>query len=261
MSLVQAFNKPNKFDNNLIVIGAGSGGLVTAYIAATVKAKVTLVEKHRMGGDCLNTGCVPSKALIRSAKWLSLLKRSHEFGFTATPAEFNFADVMARVKSIVARIAPHDSVERYTRLGVNVVIGEAKIVSPWAVEVKTDTGIQTLTTRAIVIAAGARPFIPPIPGIQGVAVLTSDTIWGLTELPKRLLVLGGGPIGCEMAQAFARLGSQVTLVEMADRLLPREDQDVSERVMARLRSEGVDLRMAHVAKSFLVRKGRKSSVG
>jgi pyruvate/2-oxoglutarate dehydrogenase complex dihydrolipoamide dehydrogenase (E3) component/uncharacterized membrane protein YdjX (TVP38/TMEM64 family) len=251
------WRKPKHFDSNLIVIGAGSGGLVTSYIAAAVKAKVTLIEKHKMGGDCLNTGCVPSKALIRSAKWLSHLKRSKEFGFKHASADFDFVDVMERVQSVIKTVEPHDSIERYTALGVNVVIGEAKIISPWAVEVKTADGVLTLTTRAIVIAAGARPFIPPIPGIEKIEPLTSGNIWNLKELPKRLLVLGGGPIGSEIAQCFARLGSLVTQVEMASRLLVREDADVSAAVMARFSEEGIDLRMEHIGKEFIVENGEK----
>lgn len=255
MRTTKTWQKPEQFDNNLIVIGAGSGGLVTSYIAAAVKAKVTLIEKHQMGGDCLNTGCVPSKALIRSARWLSLLKRSKEFGIKQASADFDFAEVMARVQSIVRMVEPHDSVARYTELGVNVIIGEARIISPWAVEVKTHEGLKTLTTRAIVIAAGAHPFVPPIPGIDKIKPLTSDTVWGLRELPKRLLVLGGGPIGCELAQCFARLGSQVTQVEMVSRLLIREDPDVSEAVMTRFREEGITLLLEHTAKEFSVENG------
>jgi dihydrolipoamide dehydrogenase len=251
------WQKPKRFDNNLIIIGAGSGGLVTAYIAAAVKAKVTLIEKHKMGGDCLNTGCVPSKALIRSAKWLSHLRRSQEFGIKKASAEFDFADVIERVQATIKTVAPHDSIERYTQLGVNVIIGEAKIVSPWEVEVRSDDGTQVLTSRAIVIAVGAKPFIPPIPGIDKVEVLTSETVWNLRELPKRLLVLGGGPIGCELAQCFARLGSQVTQVEMVSRLLMREDPEVSGTVMARFREEGIDLLMEHTGKEFIIENGEK----
>lgn len=257
MSSYKNWQKPKRFDNNLIVIGAGSGGLVTAYIAAAVKAKVTLVEKHKMGGDCLNTGCVPSKALIRSAKWLSHIKRSNEFGIKKASAEFDFTDVMERVQAIIKTIEPHDSIARYTELGVNVVMGEAKIISPWEVEVKTADGIKHLTTLSIVIAAGAKPFIPPIPGIEKIELLTSDNIWNLRELPNRLLVLGGGPIGCELAQCFARLGSNVTQVEMTSRLLIREDLDVSQTVMTRFIDEGVDLRMEHVGKEFVVENGEK----
>ncbi|OAI01250.1 FAD-dependent oxidoreductase [Methylomonas methanica] len=247
--------KPDRFDNNLIVIGAGAGGLVSAYIAAAVKAKVTLIEKHKMGGDCLNTGCVPSKALIRSAKLLSQIKRAPEFGIAKAGAEFDFATVMERVQQVIKTVAPHDSVERYTELGVEVIEGSAKIVSPWAVEVTTVDDVKTITGRAIVIAAGARPFVPPIPGLDTVDYLTSDNIWNLRELPKRLLVLGGGPIGCELTQTFARLGSQVTQVEMAPRLMLREDAEVSDIVQARFRAEGVDVRVNHTAKEFIVENG------
>lgn len=251
------YKKPKSFDNNLVVIGAGSGGLVTSYIAAAVKAKVTLVEKHKMGGDCLNTGCVPSKALIRSAKWLSHLDRHEEFGIKQASAEFDFADVMNRVQGVIKTVEPHDSIERYTELGVDIVQGSAKIISPWEVEVKTAKGVKTLTTRSIVIAAGARPFVPAISGLDKVDPLTSDTIWNLRELPKRLLVLGGGPIGCELAQSFARLGSQVTQIEMLPRIMIREDPEVSEAVMSRFKQEGVDLRVGHTAKEFIIEEGEK----
>jgi dihydrolipoamide dehydrogenase len=249
--------KPEHFDNNMVVIGAGSGGLVSSYIAAAVKAKVTLVEKHKMGGDCLNTGCVPSKALIRSAKYLSHIKRSEEFGIKQASADFDFSDVMERVQSIIKIIEPHDSIERYTELGVDIIEGEAKIISPWEVQVKTANGVKTLTTQSIVIAAGARPFVPPIPGLAQVEPLTSDNVWNLRELPKRLLVLGGGPIGCELTQSFARLGSQVTQVEMLPRIMIREDSEVSEAVMARFKQEGVDIRVEHTAKEFIIEKGEK----
>jgi len=251
------YDKPTSFDNNLVVIGAGSGGLVTSYIAAAVKAKVTLVEKHKMGGDCLNTGCVPSKALIRSAKHLSHIKRSKEFGIKHASVEFDFADVMDRIQSLIKTIEPHDSIERYTELGVDIVQGSAKIISPWEVEVETGEGIKTLTTRSIVIAAGARPFVPPIPGLDQVDPLTSDTIWNLRELPKRLLILGGGPIGCELTQSFARLGSQVIQIEMLPRIMIREDQEVSDIVMARFKQEDVDLRVGHTAKEFIIENGEK----
>ncbi len=251
------YKKPKTFDNNLVVIGAGSGGLVTSYIAAAVKAKVTLVEKHKMGGDCLNTGCVPSKALIRSAKYLSHIKRSKEFGIKKASVEFDFADVMDRVQSVIETIEPHDSIERYTELGVDIVQGSAKIISPWEVEVTTEEGSKTLTTRSIVIAAGARPFVPAIPGLDQVAPLTSDNVWSLRELPKRLLVLGGGPIGCELTQSFARLGSKVTQVEMLPRIMIREDQEVSEIVMASFKQEGIDLRVGHTAKEFIIENAEK----
>lgn len=240
------YPKPKRFDRNLMVIGAGSAGLVSAYIAAAVKAKVTLIEKHKMGGDCLNFGCVPSKALIRSAKFLSHIKRSKEFGIHTASAEFEFAEVMDRVHSVIKTIEPHDSVERYTELGVDVIEGEARIRSPWHVEVNQ----QTLTTRNIIIATGARPFVPPIKGIESVDYLTSDNLWELRELPKRLLVLGGGPIGCELTQCFARFGSQVTQVEMLPRLLIRENEDISEKLLKRFTAEGVDVRLNHKAKEI-----------
>jgi pyruvate/2-oxoglutarate dehydrogenase complex dihydrolipoamide dehydrogenase (E3) component/uncharacterized membrane protein YdjX (TVP38/TMEM64 family) len=242
------FTRPKRFDRNLIVIGGGSAGLVTAYIAAAVKAKVTLVEKHRMGGDCLNTGCVPSKALIRSAKFLSHVKRSKEFGIRSADANFDFAEVMDRVRGVIQEIEPHDSVRRYTELGVDVAEGSARIVSPWEVEITHHDGrVRRMTTRSIVIAAGARPFVPPIPGIDQVPVLTSDNLWELRELPRRLLVLGGGPIGCELTQTFARLGSQVTQVEMLSRIMVREDPEVSEQVTARFRAEGINVLVNHKA--------------
>ncbi|CAG7857022.1 partial dihydrolipoamide dehydrogenase, partial [biofilm metagenome] len=257
MKVYKNWRKPKRFDNNLIVIGAGSGGLVTSYIAAAVKAKVTLIEKHKMGGDCLNTGCVPSKALIRSAKWLSQLNRSKEFGIRQATTEFDFADVMERVKSVIKTVAPHDSIERYTELGVDIIEGEAKIITPWEVQVTTAEGVKKITARAIVIAAGARPFVPPIPGLDTIGYLTSDTVWALSEIPKRLLVLGGGPIGSELTQAFARLGSQVTQVEMLPRLLVREDPEVSDAVMTKFSQEGIDLKMGHTAKEFVIENGEK----
>ena len=241
------WDKPRHFDRNLVVIGAGSGGLVSAYIAAAVKAKVTLIEKHKMGGDCLNTGCVPSKALIRSARLASDLKKAEQLGFKPIDAEVDFAAVMARIQRVIATVEPHDSVERYTGLGVEVIEGEARITSPWTVEVNG----QRITTRAIVIATGAGPTVPSIPGIEQVAPLTSDTVWALREQPKRLLVLGGGPIGCELAQAFQRLGCQVTLVQRNERLLPREDADASAAVLAGLRADGVDVRLGHNAERFM----------
>ncbi|MDT8405633.1 MAG: FAD-dependent oxidoreductase [Methylococcales bacterium] len=255
--IYRGFTKPKRFDRNLIVIGAGSGGLVTAYIAAAVKAKVTLVEKHAMGGDCLNTGCVPSKTLIRSARWAALARRGEEFGFQPVAAQAEFSRVMRRVREAVARIEPHDSVQRYTQLGVEVLQGEAKVVSPWAVEVHTEYGVQRLTARALVVATGARPLVPDLPGLAALQPLTSDTIWQLETLPKRLLVLGGGPIGCELAQSFQRLGSEVTLVEMAPRLLIREDEDVSDAVKQRFITEGMTVKTGYRATSFVVENGEK----
>ena len=242
------WTKPAKFDRNLVVIGAGAGGLVTSYIAAAVKAKVTLVEGHKMGGDCLNYGCVPSKALIRSAKFAKQLKKAGSLGFEGASAQLNFATAMGRVHRVIADIEPHDSPDRYRRLGVDVVQGHACITSPWTVEITMPDGKKnTLSTRSIVIATGASPFVPPIPGLQDVGFLTSDTLWGLSTLPRRLLVLGGGPIGCELAQCFARLGSTVTQVEMSPRLMGREDEEVSALVAASMKEDGVNVLTGHQA--------------
>lgn len=242
--------RPRRFDRNLVVIGAGSGGLVTAYIAAAVKAKVTLVEKGRMGGDCLNTGCVPSKALLRSARFLAEARRCRELGIREARIDFDFAEVMERVGKAVKAIEPHDSVDRYRGLGVDARIGTARITSPYSVEIETEEGTHTLTTQAIVIATGARPLVPPIPGIEQVGYYTSDDVWGLRVLPRRLLVLGGGPIGCELAQAFSRFGAQVTLVEMASRLLPREDPEASGLLAEVFGDDGIDLKIGHRAARF-----------
>ena len=249
--------KPAKFDRNLVVIGAGSAGLVAAYIAAAVKAKVTLIEKDKMGGDCLNTGCVPSKALIKSARLIAQAKRAREFGLKAMQVEFDFADVMERVQRVVRTVEPHDSVERYTRLGVECLKGEAKITSPWTVEVKSETGRRALSTRAIVIAAGARPFVPPIPGLAEAGCLTSDSVWDLRALPQRLVVLGGGPIGCELAQCFARFGSRVTQVEMLPRILAREDPEISALVTRQFQEERIEVRVDHRATRVLREGGEK----
>lgn len=238
--------RPKQFDHNVVVIGAGSGGLVSALIAATVNAKVTLIERNKMGGDCLNYGCVPSKALIRSAKFMSHIQRSKDFGIADASANLEFSDVMDRVHKVIATIEPHDSVERFEGLGVNCIMGEARITSPFSVEVNGET----LTTANIIIATGSAPWAPPIPGLDQIEYLTSDNVWELRALPKRLVVLGGGPIGCELAQSFSRLGSEVTLVEMQDRLLTREDPEVSEMVAQRFQADGVRLLLGHTADTF-----------
>ena len=247
--------RPAKFDRNLIVVGAGAGGLVSAYIAAVVKAKVTLVEAHKMGGDCLNYGCVPSKALIRSARLAHQIKHAGHYGLAAgipTFTTFSFRAVMQRVQAVIRAIEPHDSVARYTGLGVEVLQGYARIVNPWTVEITlNDGGKQTLSTRSIVIAAGARPVVPPLPGLEESGYVTSDTLWDtfaeLDEVPRRLVVLGGGPIGCELSQAFARLGSAVTQVEMGQRLMTREDEEVSVLAAAALAASGVQVLTGHKA--------------
>jgi pyruvate/2-oxoglutarate dehydrogenase complex dihydrolipoamide dehydrogenase (E3) component/uncharacterized membrane protein YdjX (TVP38/TMEM64 family) len=253
------WNKPAKFDRNMVVIGAGAAGLVSSYIAAAVKAKVTLIEAHKMGGDCLNFGCVPSKALIKSAKLAHQMRHAENYGLHATTPSFSFKAVMARVHEIIKAIEPHDSVERYTSLGVDVIQGYAKIIDPWTVEVKHNSGeTSRLTARSIVIAAGAEPVVPPLPGIETSGYLTSDTLWDefakRDELPKRLVVLGGGPIGSELSQAFARLGSNVTQVELGDRIMVREDPEISEMAMASMRADGVNILTQHKAVRF-ERKG------
>ena len=248
---LKGWPKPRVFDCNLVVIGGGSAGLVCAYLAAALKAKVCLIEKGRMGGDCLNRGCVPSKALIRSSRILSLCRRAGEWGFDDIVVRYDFGKVMERVQRVVREVEPHDSAARYRGLGVEVIEGEARVTSPYSVEVN---GIE-LRTRNIIVATGATPWVPPIPGLDGIDYLTSDNLWELRERPPRLLVLGGGSIGCELSQAFARLGSRVTLVEMAPRLLMREDEDVAERLMERFREEGIELLLGYKAIEFIRREG------
>ena len=226
-----------KYQYNLAVIGAGSAGLVSSYVAAAAKAKVALIERHKMGGDCLNTGCVPSKALIRSASFMRDIRRAKQLGFKRAEAEFDFAEIMARVHRVIDTIEPHDSVERYGSLGVDCISGEAAVLSPNEVQV----GDKRFTARAIIIAAGARPFVPPIKGLEKVDYKTSDTIWQIRQQPKRLIVVGGGPIGTELAQAFAFLGSQVTQVETGERILIREDEDASQLVMQQMKEAGVQV--------------------
>ena len=244
--------KPKTFDRNLVVIGGGAGGLVSAYIAAAVKAKVTLIEAHKMGGDCLNYGCVPSKALIKSAKLATQMRHGATYGLSDTTPQFSFKAVMQRIHAVVKAIEPHDSVERYTELGVEILQGYAKIVNPWTVEITLNGGVKrTLTTRSIVIAAGAMPFVPPLPGLKEVGYVTSDTLWDefvqMDAIPQRLVVLGGGPIGCELAQSFQRLGAQVTQVEMAPRIMGREDEEVSALAKASLEQDGVQVLTGHKA--------------
>jgi pyruvate/2-oxoglutarate dehydrogenase complex dihydrolipoamide dehydrogenase (E3) component/uncharacterized membrane protein YdjX (TVP38/TMEM64 family) len=246
------WTRPKRYDRNLVVIGAGAAGLVSSYIAATVKAKVTLVEASKMGGDCLNYGCVPSKALIKSAKVAHQMRHADVYGLAGSEPRFSFKSVMARVHHIIAEIAPHDSVERYTGLGVDVVQGYAKIIDPWTVEIACNDGtVQRLTTRAIVIAAGAEPIVPALPGLEDSGYLTSDTLWEafaqLDEIPRRIVLLGGGPIGSELSQAFARLGAEVSLVGRGPRLLPREDEDVSELAKAAQEASGVSVLVGHEA--------------
>jgi pyruvate/2-oxoglutarate dehydrogenase complex dihydrolipoamide dehydrogenase (E3) component/uncharacterized membrane protein YdjX (TVP38/TMEM64 family) len=268
-----ADQRPKTFDRNLIVIGGGAGGLVSAYIAAAVKAKVTLIEAHKMGGDCLNYGCVPSKALIKSAKIAHQMRHASNYGLSDAAASFSFKAVMQRVRDVIKAIEPHDSIERYTGLGVEVLQGYGKLVNPWTVEVALNDGttgpdgtpkVVRLTARSIVIAAGARPYVPPLPGLDDVGYVTSDTLWDefakLDEVPQRLVVLGGGPIGCELAQSFARLGSHVTQVEMGERIMVREDAEVSELAKASLEADGVQVLTGHKALLCEMVNGEKTLV-
>ena len=256
------YTQPKKFDRNMIVIGAGAGGLVTSYIAAAVKAKVTLIEAGEMGGDCLNYGCVPSKAVIKSAKIAEQIRHGEDYGLENATPQFSFKKVMARVHKVIADIAPHDSVERYSDLGVEVLKGYGKLIDPWTVEIAlNDGGTQTLTARTIVIATGARPFVPPLPGIEETGYVTSDTLWDkfseLDEAPKKLVVLGGGPIGCELAQSFSRLGSNVTQIEMAERIMIKEDLEVSTFAHEALTESGVHILTSHQALRCETRDGKK----
>ncbi|MBQ0798082.1 MAG: FAD-dependent oxidoreductase [Porticoccaceae bacterium] len=242
----RGYQRPKQFDTNVLVIGAGSAGLVSAYIAAAVKAHVTLVEKHRMGGDCLNTGCVPSKTLIRAANTVHDIQQADQLGINTGPVEVDFPKVMARVREVISQIEPNDSVERYGSLGVTCVAGTANIVSPWEVEVDG----RRVAARSLIIATGASPAVPNIPGLEDIDYLTSDTVWQLDTLPKNLLVIGTGPIGCELAQAFQRLGSKVTLAGRAPCLLPREDEEVSEYMMQTFAREGLRVLCGHNLQSF-----------
>ncbi len=250
--LMRKFTRPKSFDANVVVIGAGSAGLVAAIIAAGAKARVVLVEKHKMGGDCLNTGCVPSKALIRSGRIMSYIRRAREYGLDQAQAQVDFPAVMERVQGVIKAIEPHDSVERFTSLGVEVVLGEAHIESPYSVRVNGDV----INTRSIILATGARPLLPPIPGLDQIDYLTSDSVWELRELPRRLLVVGGGPIGCELAQAFNNLGAEVTQVDMAARIMPREDPDVAELVARRFAAEGINILTNHRVLRFAKESGQ-----
>jgi pyruvate/2-oxoglutarate dehydrogenase complex dihydrolipoamide dehydrogenase (E3) component/uncharacterized membrane protein YdjX (TVP38/TMEM64 family) len=254
--ILKPYPKPRQFDRNLIVIGAGAAGLVSSYIAATTKAKITLIEKHNMGGDCLHTGCVPSKALLHSAKLVHQAHHSSRYGVTSADLTVNFVAVMERIKRVIKTIEPHDSVKRYTSLGVECLRGEAKIITPYCVQI----GEQRLTARNIIIAAGASPSVPPIPGLDQIDYLTSNNLWDLTELPPRLVVLGGGPVGCEISQAFARLGSHVTQIEMAPRLLMNEDEIASIALLKCFEQDGIDVQLGHRAVEFRANESGTSVV-
>lgn len=250
--IMAGYSRPRNYDYNLVVIGAGAAGLVSSYISAAVKAKVVIIEKNRMGGDCLNTGCVPSKAFIRASKLISDVNRAREFGFRKGYIEFDFCEIMDRVKDIIKQIEPHDSRTRYETLGVECIEGEATVISPYEVKVNG----RVITTKGIVVATGARPAVPSLPGIELVEYLTSDNLWDLRALPERLVILGGGPIGCELSQAFARLGSKVTQVEMLPRLMSREDPDLSGFIKTSLEADGVTVLVSHSATGIRVKEGQ-----
>ncbi len=249
------FKKPSKFDYNMVAIGAGAAGLVTSYIGAMTRAKVALIEKHKMGGDCLNTGCVPSKALIKTAKVIHQAKNAKDYGIDEIMVSYTFSTVMDRVKDVIKKIEPHDSIDRYSKLGVNCYTSHAKIVSPWEIEIDGEV----ITTKNITIATGAKPFIPNIKGIREASIITSDTLWSLQELPNTLVVLGAGPIGIELAQAFSRLGSEVTIVEIAERILIKEDLEVSNIIEQSLKKEGIKILTNHKAIQF-IKNGSESLV-
>ncbi|AZN36183.1 FAD-dependent oxidoreductase [Iodobacter ciconiae] len=260
--IYKKWNKPKQFDRNLIVIGGGAAGLVSAYIAAAVKAKVTLIEAHKMGGDCLNYGCVPSKALISSAKLAYQMRHASHHGLNDSTSAFSFRAVMKRVQTVILAVEPHDSVERYTKLGVDVLQGYATLIDPWTVSVKHQDGSeQRLTARSVIIAAGAEPIVPDLPGINETGYYTSDTLWEafarMDEIPRRMVILGGGPIGCELAQSFARLGAQVYQIERGNRLMPREDTEVSEFAQTQLSKSGVQVLTGHIALRCEVKDGQK----
>lgn len=256
---LSAFKRPASFDDNLLVIGAGAGGLVSSYIAAATKAKVTLIEKHKMGGDCLNTGCVPSKALIHAASLAHEAKHGAGIGIESQ-VSIDFQKVMASVHAGIKEVEPHDSIERYEGLGVNCITGTATIMNPWTVQIQTEQGLQTRTARNIIIAAGARPRIPEIPGLEAVGYYTSDSLWAITEQPKHLLVIGAGPIGCELAQSFKRLGSEVSIIDPAAKLLGREDSDVVELISEQFSQEGINLLLGCKPLQFLIEDGKKIAI-
>lgn len=257
LEVYKGWDKPKSFDRNMVVIGGGSAGLVAAYIATTVRASVSLVEKNKMGGDCLNTGCVPSKTLIKTARTAALSDQASALGFRSIQTDFRFDEVMDRVQRVIRKIEPHDSVERFESLGVDCIQAPARLVSPWEVEIEEDGRTRRLTTRSVILASGAAPFVPPIPGLADVGYWTSDTLWSLREQPDRLLVLGGGPIGCELTQAFARLGSRVTQVEMLPQLMGREDEDAAEFVRKTLEQDGVRVLTEHKAVRFAIEGSEK----
>lgn len=238
---------------NVVVVGAGSAGLVSSYVCAALKAKVALIEKSKMGGDCLNYGCVPSKALIKTARFIADMRRCQELGVKKVDFEVDFAQVMERVHRVIAEIEPHDSMQRYSSLGVECIPGMGEIVDPYTVKV----GNKILKTKHIILAMGGSPVVPPLKGIEKIKPLTSENLWEIRILPRRLIVLGGGPIGSEMAQAFARIGSRVTQVEMGPRILGREDDDVASVIAHSFKKDGVEIVTQTRAKEIVIEGGEK----
>lgn len=243
-------------DFDLVVIGGGAGGLVAAAGGAKLGARVALVERDRLGGDCLWHGCVPSKALVRAARVAHEMRAAGRYGLTAADPRPDLAQVMAHVRDVVAGIAPHDSPERFRGLGVDVIFGNGRFVSPHAFEVDG----RTLTARAFVIATGSRPAIPSLPGLDTVPYLTNETLFDVRGPIASLAVVGAGPVGCELAQALARLGTRVTLVDTAPRVLPHEDADLAAVVQEALASDGIDLRLGHAVDSVGARDGAIETV-
>ena len=225
---------------NMVVIGAGTAGLITAVIAASLGAKVALIEKHLMGGDCLNVGCVPSKGIIRAARAWADLRKAEEFGLHIPPGvKYDFGAVMTRMRKLRAQISHTDSVHRYTTLGVDVYIGNGRFIGGDTIQVEGPSGHRTLTFAKAAVCTGARASVPPTPGLKEAGYLTNETVFSLTELPPRIGVIGAGPIGCELAQAFARFGSQVSLIETSHGIMPMEDRDAADIVEQQMLRDGV----------------------
>src|SRR5687767_12622202 len=235
-------NPPANGRYNIVVLGAGTAGLITAIVGASLGAKVALVEKHLMGGDCLNVGCVPSKSVIRAARAWADLRNAEQFGLRIPAGvTYDFGAVMSRMRKLRARISHHDSAQRYAALGVDVFIGTGRFTGADTIHVEGPAGNRELKFRRAAICTGARPSAPPVPGLRETGYLTNESLFSVTQLPQRLAVIGAGPIGCEMAQSFARFGSQVYLIEAMHGILPKEDRDAAQVVAQQMAKDGVTL--------------------